>query len=81
MGDSVHFQQLQRAHFEYYLRSFSPTVQQILHVSSLNSESEYLESRMRYHEYIEPICFFVAIDTITHTIVGALEVRPPTSSA
>ena len=73
-GRLVILRPLQRSFFSDYLKMFSSKVKKLLHVSSQDSELEYLEDRLQ--KQIKGETFFYCIfDKKEDTLVGAIEIR------
>lgn len=65
---------LKKDYFDTYLKSFSPVIQTILGVHSLESERSYLEHQLwaQMHNITYFYCLF---DVMTSTCIGAIEIR------
>jgi len=75
-GKLVVLKPLQKSFFSDYLKMFSPKVKELLHVSSQESELEYLEHRLQKQK--EGKTFFYCIfDKKENKLIGAIEIRNP----
>jgi len=75
-GKIVTLKPLREFFFPQYLKMFSPKVRELLHVSSKDSEIEYLYDRLEKQK--EGKTFFYCIfDNETGLLVGAIEIRNP----
>ena len=73
-GNLVILKPLQKIFFSEYLKMFSPTVKELLHVSSQESELEYLENRLQKQK--EGKTFFYCIfSKEENKLIGAIEIR------
>ena len=73
-GELVTLRELEPEYFDEYIKMFSPKVRQTLHVSSINSELEYLHDRLDKIE--QGLTFFYCIFVHkTNTLIGAVEIR------
>lgn len=71
-GVHIVLRKLQEQDIPEYLSRLSLTVQQILHISSLESEQAYVESRIQQAAG----CMYAIVETISGCLIGGLEIRP-----
>ncbi len=72
-GKSVALYQLEDEHIKPYLKLFSPTVQELLHVKDSASEERYLRGTLQENN----VHFYVVSDSSTDLIIGSIEIRKP----
>jgi len=74
VGTLVTLKPLSKIYFGEYLRAFSEKVKQLLHVSSGESELEYLEDRLEKQKEGKTF-FYLIFDNKSNKLVGAIEIR------
>jgi RimJ/RimL family protein N-acetyltransferase len=73
-GEPITLRQLAAEYFNDYVRMFSPTVQELLHASSVKSELEYLENRLE--KVLNGLTLFYCIfNNENNNLIGAVEIR------
>ena len=74
VGRLVTLKPLSKIYFGEYLKMFSEKVRELLHVSSGESELEYLEERLERQKTGE-IFFYLIFENKENKLVGAIEIR------
>lgn len=73
-GEIITLRLLSTEFFSEYVKMFSPKVREMLHVSSANSELEYLEDRVEKIKQ-RATFFYCIFDNHTNHLIGAVEIR------
>lgn len=71
-GVHVVLRKLQEQDVPEYLSRLSLTIQQLLHISSLESERAYIENRMQQ----TASCMYAIRENLSGNLIGGLEIRP-----
>ena len=75
-GELVTLKLLEKSFFPQYLKMFSPKVREFLHISSHESEIEYLQDRIEKQKMGETF-FYCIFDNKKNQLIGAIEIRNP----
>jgi len=75
-GKLVTLKPLEDSFFPQYVKMFSPKVRALLHVSSQESEIEYLQHRIGKQKKGETF-FYCIFDNKENKLIGAIEIRNP----
>jgi len=73
-GHFVTLKPLEESFFTQYIVMFSPKVRELLHVSSQESEVEYLRDRIEKQKRGQ-IFFYCIFENETDSLIGAIEIR------
>jgi len=75
-GKIIMLRPLSKIYFSDYVKAFSPKVKELLHVSSGESELEYLQDRLEKQKKGKTF-FYLIFENTENKLIGAIEIRDP----